>query len=63
MSLERVPELVAGVAAIGEHMAQPGEAKTHRFQHIDRPVAVLNIGGVDENEDQKSASVVFWLDQ
>ena len=38
-------------------MAQPGVAKTHRFEHIDRPVTVLDIGGVDEDEDQKSAGV------
>ena len=34
-----------------------GKAKAHRFEHIDRPVTVLNISGVDENEDQKSAGV------
>ena len=38
-------------------MAQPGEAKTHRFEHIDRAIAVLDVGGVNENEDQKSAGV------
>jgi hypothetical protein len=57
VSLERVAEFVSGVAAIGEYMAQLGKAETHRFQHIDRPVAVLDIGGVDGNEDQKSAGV------
>lgn len=50
MSLERVPELVSGVAAIGEHMAQPGETEAHRFEHIDRAVTVLDIGRVDEDE-------------
>ena len=43
--------------AIGEYMAQPGKTKTHRFQYIDCAITVLNIGGVDENEDQKSTSV------
>jgi hypothetical protein len=57
VGLERLPELVSSVAAIGEYMAQPVEAKTHRFEHIDRAIAVLNIGGVDENEDQKAAGV------
>jgi len=36
VSRQRVPELVSGVAAIGEHMAQPGKAKAHRFESLIR---------------------------
>ena len=38
-------------------MAQPGETETDRFEHIDRAITILNVGGVDEDEDQKSAGV------
>jgi hypothetical protein len=40
---QSVLELVAGMAAIGKDTAQPREALAHGDQHIDRPVAVLNI--------------------
>ena len=58
---QRVPELVAGIAAIGEDMAQPGEALADRLQHIDGAVAVLDVGGVDDERDQQAAvSVRMW---
>ena len=38
-------------------MPQPWKAKTHRVQNIDGPVAVLNVGGMDENEDLKAAGI------
>ena len=57
MALDGLPELVSSIAAVGENMAQPGKAETHGFQHIDRPVAVLDIGGMDQNEYQVAAGV------
>jgi hypothetical protein len=57
MAFERAPELVPRIAAIGEHMAQPGEAIADSFEDIDGPVAVLNIGGMDQDEDQLATSV------
>ena len=38
-------------------MPQPWEAKARRLQPIDGPVTVLDVGGVDEDEDQKAAGV------
>ena len=68
MGLERIPEFGASPSAalqalrincttISKDMPQPGKAKTHRFQHFDRAIAVLNVGGVDEDEDHEAASV------
>lgn len=50
-------ELVSSVAAIGEDMAQPREAIADGLEHINGTVAVLNVGGVDEDEDQKAAGI------
>ena len=57
MAFERAPELVPRIAAIGENMAQPWEAIADRFEDIDGPVAVLNIGGMNQDEDQIAAGV------
>ena len=57
MFLERVFELVAGIAAIGEDMAQPWEAIPDGFEHIDGPIPVLDIGGMDEDEDEVAAGI------
>ncbi len=57
MAFERAPELVPRIAAIGEHMAQPWEAIADSFEDIDGPVAVLNIGGMDQDEDQIAVGV------
>jgi len=38
-------------------MAQPREAKTDGLENIGCAVSVLNVGGMDEDEDQKSAGV------
>jgi len=38
-------------------MAQPREAITDDFEDIDGPVAILNVGSVDEDEHQKAAGV------
>jgi hypothetical protein len=57
MGFERIPEFNASIAPIGEDVPQPRKAKAHRFEHIDRPVTVLNISGVDEDKNQKSAGI------
>ena len=62
MTFKRSFEFIASIAAIGEDMAQPGKAIADGFEDIDRTVAVLNvavlnIGGVDQDEYQKTAGV------
>lgn len=47
---ERSAEFGSGMAAIGEDMAQPGEAMTDGFQKGWRAVPILNVGGVDDHE-------------
>ena len=38
-------------------MAEPREAETDRLEDIGRAVAVLNVGSVDEDEQQKAAGI------
>ncbi len=57
MALERVFEFAACIAAIGEDVPQPGEPEADGFEDIGRAIAILDIGGMDEDEDQKSAGV------
>ena len=52
-----VAQFLPGVAAIGKVMAQPREALAYRLEHIDGTVPVLNIGRIDEDEDQKATGV------
>jgi hypothetical protein len=54
---QRLPELVARIAAIGEDMAQPREALDDLGQHQRRTVAVLDVGGVDHGVDQITLGV------
>lgn len=54
---QRLPELVSGVTAIGEDMAQPREATDDLREHQRRTVAVLDIGGVDHGVDQVALGV------
>ncbi len=44
---ERLEKLIAGIGAVGEEMAQPGEEVVDGFDNERRPIAVLHIGGVD----------------
>ena len=44
---QRLPELVSGIAAIGEDMAQPREAPDDFRSAQRRAVTVLNVGGPD----------------
>jgi hypothetical protein len=41
------PQLVAGIAAIGEDMAQPGIEISDRGEDADGTIAILNVGGMD----------------
>jgi len=38
-------------------MAQPREAIPDGFEHIDGPIPVLDIGGMDEDEDEVAAGI------
>lgn len=51
------PEFVTGIATIGEGMVQPGKALTYTFEHVYSTITVLNIGGLDKDEYQKTAGV------
>ena len=57
MAFERGFEFVAGISAIGEDMAQPWEPGADGFENIDGAVAVLNVRGVDQDEQQKAIGV------
>ena len=57
MAHDGLPELAASIAAIGENMSEPEKAKPDRFQHIDRSVAILDIGGMDQDKDEIAACV------
>jgi site-specific DNA recombinase len=45
-------QLVAGIAAIGEDMAQPRIQAAYRRKHLSRAIAVLNICRMHEQADQ-----------
>ena len=53
---QRLPELISGIAAIGEEMAQPREAGDHFGEQQWCPVAVLDVGGVDRSTSLISGS-------
>ncbi len=38
-------------------MPQPGEPEADGFEDIGRAITILDVGGMDEDEDQKSAGV------
>lgn len=57
MAAHLVAEFWPGVAAVGEDMAQPWKALTYPLEHVYGTVAVLNIGRMDQDEDQKAAGV------
>jgi hypothetical protein len=52
-----VAQLVAGIAAIGEDVAQPRAQGPDRGQQIDGAVAVLDVGAVDPQAHQVSLRV------
>lgn len=49
---QSILEFVSGVTAIGEDMAQPGEALDDVAQDERRPVAVLDVSGVDHGMNE-----------
>lgn len=52
------PQLLAGVAVIGEHVAQPRKGGTDRCQHGRSTVAVLDVCGMNGGADRRSGCVV-----
>jgi hypothetical protein len=57
MALERAAQLVACIAAVGEYVAQPGEAMADGLEQVRRAVAVLHARGVDDHEQQQPERV------
>ena len=57
MPRKRLGQLGAGIAAIGEDVAQPGKAEADRLDHGGSAVPVLNIGGMDQHEKQEAERV------
>lgn len=55
--LQGSPQLRPGIAAIGEDMAQPRPALEDRFQDGGRSVAVLNVGGMDDQPDHEAERI------
>ena len=47
-----VPQFVAGIAAIGEDVTQPWIERTDRGQDIDSTVAILDVGGMDQQANE-----------
>ena len=58
---QRLPQLRAGVAAVGEDVAQPGPAGADGFEHGRRAVAVLNRGGMDDQTDHQAEGVGHYV--
>jgi hypothetical protein len=56
-SVERGLEFSTGVATIGEDVAQPREGGSSAGQDAGCTVAVLNVGGMDERDDQQAHGV------
>jgi hypothetical protein len=54
---QRLAQLFAGIATIGEEMAQPGEAVGDFGEQQRRPVTVLDVGRVDYGMDQIALGV------
>src|SRR5258707_12301091 len=57
LSLKRVFEFLTCVAAVGEHMAEPGETGSDRDEQIGRAGAILDVGGMNDRGDQQTAGV------
>jgi hypothetical protein len=49
-----VPELVAGIGPIGEDGLQPEKELSHGFEDPNGAVAILDIGNVDDGDQQKA---------
>jgi hypothetical protein len=55
---ERVLELLAAIDAIGKDMSQPRKAAAQLLQQWNGAMAVLNIGWMDINGEQKTIGIV-----
>jgi hypothetical protein len=56
-----VAQLIAGITAVCEDVAQPRIERTDRRQQVWRAIAILYIGGVNPHVDQvTSVSVTIW---
>ena len=51
VALERVFEFAACIATIGEDMPQPGDPVADGFEDVGRAIAIVDAGGMDEDED------------
>ena len=47
----------AVVDAVGKEPAQPGKQLVNRLNDQNRPIAILDIGGVHRGTDQQTASI------
>ena len=56
-AFQRRLELGTRIGAVGEDMAQPGEAMADGSEEVGRAVAVLDVGGMNPRPDQKTAGV------
>jgi len=54
---QRRAQLVAGVAAVGKDVPQPGLERASARQNADGAVAILDIGGVNLHADQMAFGV------
>jgi hypothetical protein len=52
-----VAQLIARIAAIGKHMAQPGIKGADRGEHLHRAITVLDVGGVNAQADEMALRV------
>jgi hypothetical protein len=56
-TLERLPQLIAGVTTIGEDVAQPGTAQADRSKDAGGVIAILNAGFVHHQSNQVALGV------
>jgi len=57
MAPEGGPQFAPGIAAIGEHVAQPGEAMADGPEDAGRTVAVLHAGRMDDRKQQQAERI------
>ena len=57
LSIEGSLELFSPIAAIGEDVAQPREARSDRGENVRCAIAILDVGGMDDCRDQQATSV------
>ena len=57
LASERGAEFLAGIAAVSEEVAQPGEAMADRLQEVRRAVPILDVGAVDDHVEHQAEGV------